>query len=124
MKLLVDMNLSPRWIALLAAADIDAAHWSTLGAKNAPDSEIMAYASVNGYVVLTHDLDFSAILAATHGEKPSVVQIRAEDVSPDVIGKQVIAALRQMASELEVGALLTVDPNRTRLRVLPLQARL
>jgi predicted nuclease of predicted toxin-antitoxin system len=65
-------------------------------------------------------LDFSAILAATHGEKPSVVQIRADDVSPDVIGRQVIIALRQMASELEEGALLTVDPYRTRLRVLPL----
>lgn len=83
----------------------------------------MAYAKVNNYVVLTHDLDFGAILAATHGEKPSVVQIRAEDVSPDVIGTQVVAALRQMASELEEGALLTVDPNRTRLRVLPLQPR-
>ena len=83
----------------------------------------MAYARVNGYVVLTHDLDFGAILAATHGEKPSVVQIRAEEVSPDVIGKQVIVALRQMASELEEGALLTVDPNRTRLRVLPLPPR-
>jgi hypothetical protein len=34
-----------------------------------------------------------------HGQKPSVVQIRAEDVSPDVIGKQVIAALRQMAAD-------------------------
>lgn len=83
----------------------------------------MAYARMNGYVVLTHDLDFGAILAATHGEKPSVVQIRAEDVSPDVIGKQVIVALRQMAFELEAGALLTVDPNRTRLRVLPLPPR-
>jgi len=81
----------------------------------------MAYARANEYVVLTHDLDFSAILAATHGEKPSVVQIRAEDVSPDVIGRQVIRALRQMASELEEGALLTVDTNRTRLRVLPLE---
>ncbi|MGB5197916.1 MAG: DUF5615 family PIN-like protein [Candidatus Deferrimicrobium sp.] len=121
MKLLVDMNLSPRWVGLLAGAGIEAAHWSTLGAKNAPDSEIMAYAGVNDYVVLTHDLNFSVILAATHGEKPSVVQIRADDVSPDVIGKQVIAALRQMASELEEGALLTVDPNRTRLRVLPLR---
>ncbi len=91
--------------------------------NNAPDSEIMAYARAHDYVVLTHDLDFGAILVATHGEKPSVVQIRAEDVSPDVIGKQVIMALRQMASELEEGALLTVDPNRTRLRVLPLQPR-
>lgn len=123
MKLLVDMNLSPRWVGLLAAAGIEAAHWSTLGATNAPDSEIMAYASANDYVVLTHDLDFGAILAATHGEKPSVVQIRAEDVSPDVIGKPVIAALRQMASELADGALLTVDPDRTRLRVLPLPSR-
>ncbi len=123
MKLLVDMNLSPRWIGLLVDNGIEAAHWSTLGANNAPDNEIMTYASANGYVVLTHDLDFSAILAATHGEKPSVVQIRADDVSPDVIGLQVIIALRQMASELADGALLTIDPNRTRMRLLPLQLR-
>ncbi|MBL0011197.1 MAG: DUF5615 family PIN-like protein [Nitrosomonas sp.] len=123
MKLLVDMNLSPRWIGLLVDNGIEAAHWSTLGANNAPDNEIMTYASANGYVVLTHDLDFSAILAATHGEKPSVVQIRADDVSPDIIGLQVITALRQMASELADGALLTIDPNRTRMRLLPLQLR-
>jgi predicted nuclease of predicted toxin-antitoxin system len=123
MKLLVDMNLSPRWIGVLSDAGFEAAHWSMLGAKNAPDTEIMAYAKATDSVVLTHDLDFGAILAATHGDKPSVVQIRAEDVSPDVIGKQVIAALQQMASELEAGALLTVEPNRTRLRVLPLRTR-
>lgn len=83
----------------------------------------MAYARANDYVVLTHDLDFSAILAATHGEKPSVVQIRSEDVSPDTVGKQLFAALRQMATELADGALLTIDPNRTRLRLLPLQGK-
>lgn len=120
MKLLVDMNPSPRWVSVLADAGIEAAHWSTLGANNAPDAGIMAYAKANDRVVLTHDLDFSAILAATRGEKPSVVQIRADDVSPDAIGKQVIVALKQMAPELEAGGLLTVDPNRARLRVLPL----
>ncbi len=123
MKLLVDMNLSPRWTRLLTDAGIEAAHWSALGAIDAPDSEIMAYAKAAGYVVLTHDLDFGAILAATQGEKPSVVQIRADDVSPDVIGPQVIAAVRQMASELDEGVLLTVEPGRTRLRVLPLFGR-
>jgi predicted nuclease of predicted toxin-antitoxin system len=50
------------------------------------------------------------------------VQIRAEDTSPDVIGKQVVMALRKMASELDDGALTTVDPSRTRLRILPMQA--
>ena len=123
MRLLVDMNLSPRWVKLLADAGIEAAHWSALGAANAPDTEIMAFAKANGYVVLTHDLDFGAILAATHGEKPSVAQIRAEDVSPDLIGGPVIDALRQMAAELDEGALLTIDPNRARLRLLPLQPR-
>lgn len=120
MKVLVDMNLSPRWVSVLTGAGIEAAHWSTLGARNATDAEIMAFARGNEYVVLTHDLDFSAILAATQGRSPSVVQIRAENVNPDVIGVPVIDALRQMAAELGEGALLTVDPNRTRLRVLPL----
>lgn len=120
MKLIVDMNLSPRWVGLLAGAGVQAVHWSMIGQRNAPDSEIMAYATANDCIVLTHDLDFSAILAATHGEKPSVVQIRAEDISPDVIGSQVIAALRQMETDLKEGALLTVEPNRTRLRLLPL----
>lgn len=123
MKLLVDMNLSPRWVSMLTDAGVEAVHWSTVGAMNAPDTEIMAYAMVNEFVVLTHDLDFSAILAATHGEKPSVVQLRADDVSPDVIGRQVLIALRQMEAELHEGALVTIDPNRTRLRVLPLQRK-
>ena len=108
---------------MLNAAGFEAAHWSTLGAHNATDSQVMAYARANDCVVLTHDLDFGAILAASHGDKPSVVQIRAEDVSPEVIGNQVIIALRQMATELEAGALLTVDPSRTRLSLLPLQPR-
>jgi len=123
MKLLVDMNLSPRWVSMLSDAGIAAVHWSTVGARNAPDAEIMAYAAAHDYVVLTHDLDFGAIHAATQGEKPSVVQIRAEDVSPHVIGSPVVSALRQMAEELKAGALVTVDPNRTRLRVLPLLRR-
>lgn len=123
MKLLIDMNLSPRWVDVLADAGIEAVHWSTRGANHAPDSEIMAYARQHGYVVLTHDLDFGAILAATHGEKPSVIQIRADDVRPEVIGKPLILAVRQMASELKEGALLTVDPTRTRLRLLPLRSK-
>lgn len=124
MKLLIDMNLSPRWASLLINAGFNAIHWSVLGAYNATDSEIMAYAKAHDYIVLTHDLDFSAILAATQGKKPSVVQIRADDVNPDAIGKQVIAALRQMSTELVDGALLTVDTSRTRVRLLPLQSKL
>jgi predicted nuclease of predicted toxin-antitoxin system len=122
-RLIIDMNLSPRWVAILHDAGIEAVHWSMIGAKNAPDLEIMTFARANDYVVLTHDLDFSAILAATHGDRPSVVQIRAEDIGPEAIAGQVIAAIGQVARDLEDGALLTIDTSRSRLRLLPLRAR-
>ncbi len=83
----------------------------------------MRFASENDFVVLTHDLDFGAMLAATHGEKPSVVQIRANDITPAAIGDKVIAALRQLAPDLEAGALSTIDPKRDRVRLLPLLKR-
>jgi predicted nuclease of predicted toxin-antitoxin system len=40
MKLLVDMNLSPRWVTLLTGAGIVAEHWSTLGVQTAPERAV------------------------------------------------------------------------------------
>lgn len=79
MNLVVDMNLAPRWVTVLEQAGFSATHWSNLVALDAPDSEILRYALEHDSVVLTHDLDFGAILATTHGQKPSVVQVRATE---------------------------------------------
>jgi|SRR5215469_2591178 len=97
----------------------DAVHWSIVGKADAADSEIMVFAAASDYVVLTNDLDFAAILASTHHKKPSVVQIRTEDLAPKVIGTQIVAALQRAQKELEAGAILTIEADRTRLRVLP-----
>jgi predicted nuclease of predicted toxin-antitoxin system len=83
----------------------------------------MEFARSNDMIVVTHDLDFGHMLAASHGKRPSVVQIRAEDVRPASIGFQVIAALTQMAADLESGALMTFDAGRARIRFLPLLPR-
>jgi predicted nuclease of predicted toxin-antitoxin system len=72
--------------------------------------------------VITHDLDFGTILAVTHGKKPSVVQIRSMDISPDVVAAQTIAALHHAEVDLAAGALLTIEPDRARLRILPLRS--
>ena len=122
MKLLIDMNLSPRWAPLLCREGFEAVHWSSVGLADASDREIMDYARTGDFVVLTHDLDFGAILAATRDAKPSVVQIRADDVSPEAIGAAVTNSLKQMADELKAGALLTIDPARMRLRLLPVRS--
>ena len=119
MKLLLDMNIAPRWARFLAEAGIQAVHWSSVGSADAPDSEIMAYARANDCVILTQDLDFTALLAITQGRKPSVVQIRADDTSPETIGRDVVMALRQAKKELADGALMAIEPKRVRLRILP-----
>ena len=121
MKLLLDMNLAPRWAGWLEQRGFQADHWSLLGKANASDSEIMGYAANHGYVVITHDLDFGTILAATNAEKPSVIQIRADNTSPELIGDRVVTALQKMNTELLAGALVTIDLGRDRVRVLPLQ---
>ena len=114
------MNLSPRWVGFLTAFQIEAIHWSGIGAANAPDIEIMEYAKAHGYAVFTNDLDFGTILAVTHAGKPSVVQIRMGDVIPDNIVAFISSALRRVTAEIETGAIVTIDPRKIRVTLLPL----
>jgi predicted nuclease of predicted toxin-antitoxin system len=120
-KIIVDMNLPPRWVPGLKAEGWDAVHWSSVGSPGAADSEILGYAKDSGYAVLTHDLDFGAILAATGGNAPSVIQVRTQDVFPEAIGLLVCAAVKQFKEEIEKGVLISVDENRSRARLLPLR---
>jgi len=122
MRLLIDMNLSPGWVPFLREAGFGAVHWSEVGEAGASDRQVMRWAQENGYVVLTNDLDFSAILAATQRRGPSVVQIRADLLAPATIGGPVLRALRQTHEELSAGAVVSVEPHRARVRVLPLWA--
>lgn len=121
MRLLIDMNLSPKWAAFLQNSGFEAVHWSAVGNVSAPDSEIMAYAKAKGWIILTHDLDFGAILAATGGDAPSVVQVRADDVSIDAIGEIIVAGLKAAADMLVKGALVTIAPSRMRVTILPME---
>lgn len=123
MNFLVDMNLSPRWADYLEISGFPAVHWSNIGPPTASDHELMHWAAQHGSVVLTADLDFPAILAATEGRSPSVVVLRGDDLTPAALGASVLAAIRQMEPELGAGAILSVDVQQARLRVLPLQGR-
>ncbi len=122
MKILIDMNLSPAWCGLLDGAGHSAVHWSALGSQSAIDSEIFQWAGEHNYVVFTHDLDFGAILAATKAHSPSVIQVRTDDPSPRHAGSMVLSAIRQYESHLNKGALISVDENKSRVRILPITA--
>lgn len=120
MRLLVDMKLSPSWVAFLLSNDLEADHWSDVGNPTASDEEIMRYAFERDMIVMTNDLDFSAILASGGGTKPSVVQLRTFDLRPSKIDEHAVAAMRQVEDQLAKGAVLTIDMSSVRLRLLPL----
>jgi len=119
-QLLIDMNLSPEWVGELAKHGWASEHWSAIGDPRATDREIMDWASSNGYVVFTHDLDFGTMLALTHASGPSVIQVRGQDVLPDHMTLTVVAALTQHETDLAAGALVVVDESKSRVRVLPI----
>jgi predicted nuclease of predicted toxin-antitoxin system len=81
----------------------------------------MEWARQNQFIVFTHDLDFGSLLHSTNASKPSVIQLRMEDIVPSVAGNLVIEALNNVSKELENGALVTIDPKRHRIRLLPLR---
>jgi len=120
MKLLLDMNLSPKWCDVLRGHGWEAVHWSTVGPPTAPDSELMRWARSAGHVVITSDLDFSVLLATTRAGGPSVVQLRAGGVTPEALESTLVAVLRAHEGDLGRGALVTVDEAGARIRVLPL----
>jgi predicted nuclease of predicted toxin-antitoxin system len=66
------MNLAPVWVRFLQEQGFEAVHWSTVRDPSATDATIMEWARRGGYVVLTHDLDFSALLAVAEATGPSV----------------------------------------------------
>jgi len=114
------MNLTPAWVQYLAAHGTEAVHWSEVGNPRADDPTIMDYARQHGLVVFTHDLDFGSILAVTHALGPSVIQARTEDPVPTVIGELLISALAEHADSLKRGALITLEPEKLRARILPI----
>ena len=52
MKLLVDMNLPPKFADMLTEKGIDAVHWHEIGAPDAKDVEILTYALLNDMIVI------------------------------------------------------------------------
>jgi predicted nuclease of predicted toxin-antitoxin system len=123
LRILIDMNLAPEWVAALQKHGYEAVHWSTIGDPRAPDDEITRYAQTNDYVIFTHDLNFGAILAATQTQSPSVLQVRTQNTFPEHLEPLVISALSHFQQQLVAGALITIDERTKRVRMLPIRGK-
>jgi len=120
MRFLADMGVSLRVVEWLRANGHDAEHLSELGLARLPNGEIFERGITEDRVVLTFDLDFSEIAAATQGRTTSVIVFRLRDTtSPNQIGR-LEAVLGASSAQLESGAVVSVEDVRHRIRLLPI----
>jgi len=121
MKFPIDNALSPALADLLQQAGHDAVHVRSIGLQHAEDDAIFDRAAIDGRILLTADADFGALLAARSSRQPSVIQFRGEGSrKPDALARTLLANLVQLADPLDNGSIVTFEPARVRVRLLPI----
>ena len=120
MILVLDENLPPRWRDFLSPFGISATHWRDIGKIGDSDETIFDYACAHESIIITQDLDFTRILALRGARLPSVIQLRVQCPTPEVIGQALLSVLKNHRQQLGDGCLISLDLNRHRIRLLPL----
>ena len=120
MKFLADMGISPRSVAHLREQGHDAVHLHELGLDRLPDCDILALARAEERIVLTHDLDFADLIAASGAALPSVVIFRLRNMPARRVNDYLRLLLTQHAETLRLGAVVSVSESQIRVRPQPL----
>src|SRR5687768_17532763 len=98
------MTLSPAWVGFLEQEGFEAVHWASVGASTASDIEIMEWLGSATISCSRMTWTFSALLAVTGAAGPSVLQIRAQDVMLNIVGRDVVRVLNMRAEAFSAGA--------------------
>ena len=121
MRLLADMGVAMSTVRALSAVGHDAVHLSDLGLIRLPDIDILRKAMADRRIVVTFDLDFGDLMAASGGALPSVITCRLADATPEFVTRRLLDVLQERAMDLEAGAMITVEDTRERIRRLPIR---
>jgi len=120
MRFLIDNALSPVVAEGLRQADHDAIHVRDLGLAAADDETIFEHADRDQRVIVSADTDFGTILAMRNTARPSVILFRgATPRTPIGQVKLLLANLAEIAPSIERGAVVVLEPQRIRVRSLP-----
>ena len=119
MRFLADMGISPATVGFLRDQGHDAVHLRDRHLQTLPDPQILQLAAEEGRILLTHDLDFSDLLASEPGTLPCVVIFRLRSMQPDNVNRHLKAILSDQASALRQNVVASVTEGRVRIRTLP-----
>jgi len=121
MKLLLDQGLPRSAALLLRTEELDAIHVGEIGMAAATDDEILVRGRQEQRTVVTLDADFHALLALSAALSPSVIRIRIEGLRSEGVTALLQKVLEEFSEELDLGAVVTVQETRMRVRRLPLR---
>jgi predicted nuclease of predicted toxin-antitoxin system len=119
MKFLLDMGISPEMSGIIRNLGHEATHLHEEGLDTLPDPAILEKARNEERVILTHDLDFADLVAASGDRLPSVVIFRLRNMRPENVAKYLERVLIQGRAALADGAILSVTEALIRIRHLP-----
>ena len=119
LRFLADIHISPATVH-----DLNEQGWDTVRVANvldprSSDAQILAYARQHGQVVVTQDLDFSALLAVSGEEGPSLISLRLDNARPSIVTRRLLDVISVLAEELAQGIIVSVDEATLRYRFLP-----
>ncbi len=120
MKFLADMGVSMTVVRNLREAGYEAIHLREEGLQRLPDPEIVEKARQEERIILTFDLDFGDLLAASSEPLPSVIIFRLQNTLPSFVSARLLEVLSECSEDLETGAIVMVEDSRYRLRRLPI----
>src|SRR5919108_1691393 len=120
MKFLADMGISPRVVSALREHGHDAVHLQERGLGRMTDGDILVKAREEERVLLTHDLDFGELLAASGDKLPSVIIFRLKDMRADNVNFHLFKILEKQSVALEKGVVCSVTERKVRIRELPI----
>jgi predicted nuclease of predicted toxin-antitoxin system len=114
------MGVSMSTIASLREAGHESIHLRDEGLLKMEDADILDKARSESRIVLTFDLDFGDLLAASGERLPSVVIFRLRNQTPAAIRPRLFEILSECETYLKGGAIIIVEEARYRVRRLPI----
>ena len=119
MKFLADMGIATHTVYFLRSMGHDAVHLREEGLQRIGDDRIIRKAVHEGRVILTHDLDFTHLVALGGSGLPSVITFRLQDMRPESVERSLLECIDRLEEQLEKGALVSVTDRFIRARPLP-----